>query len=565
MAFNLSWAGAPLPDFSDHEEDSADDAQLDNGSGSEADDGQYRGDYDGNSTGEIDDTFATSHAQSKGKGKGKKKSIKESGTAAVPKKLTLDPDTYDARLIELKRQGFTDEQVSQKLKDEGRIQYEAKTVGSRWMRLKKLLMQQEDERLDDELSDWHEGEDDQLNAIAKAVAPKFDHQIQLLEQRRWHEISLHLANKLGQRKYTGKACRERVEAVKNGTALPPIEQAKNAEERRRMRDERIAANKKARQNARDEQRAKEQRAQARAEAKKRDLAEATRKKIDDALQKRSDKETAERIKEERRINKEKEKQHKAAVEARFLAEKQWIAKRKQAEEDLYKELTGYNMGGKKPGRMRKGKDGYEEEEEEAEASDVYDSEEEDIIDLINDDDTDEEDAPGISDNDDDLAFFEPQPPAEEEDTTTTPKPRKLSTLLAPRAGHIPAPVTKTTLLNPRSILTDAELERLLFYRSLPRRGPSETHAEVVARLAANDETLKSDELSQLLMHLSEKSKGKKFEKISRLREADARECDAGQMGVRSTDLEFVRRYEGYSGEFAGLVREIVEEEGQMVE
>lgn len=38
------------------------------------------------------------------------------------------------------------------------MRYEPKTVGSRWLRLRKLLERIENERLDDELSDWHEGE-----------------------------------------------------------------------------------------------------------------------------------------------------------------------------------------------------------------------------------------------------------------------------------------------------------------------------------------------------------------------------------------------------------------------
>lgn len=80
------------------------------------------------------------------------------GTAAVPKKLTLDFDSDDRRLIELKQKGHSDEAVAQEFEKQGRIQYTAKHVGHRWMRLKKLLIQQENERLDDELSDWHEGE-----------------------------------------------------------------------------------------------------------------------------------------------------------------------------------------------------------------------------------------------------------------------------------------------------------------------------------------------------------------------------------------------------------------------
>jgi len=58
----------------------------------------------------------------------------------------------------LKQVGYSDEYVVQKLIDEGRIRYQAKTVGSRWQRLKKVLDEVEEQRLDDEMSDWHEGE-----------------------------------------------------------------------------------------------------------------------------------------------------------------------------------------------------------------------------------------------------------------------------------------------------------------------------------------------------------------------------------------------------------------------
>lgn len=376
-----------------------------------------------------------------------------------------------------------------------------------------------------------------MDEITKAVAPKFDHQIRLLEDRRWHEISLHLAEKLGKRKYTGKACHERADGIKDGTALPPIELAENQDERRQMRDECIAAAKKARQDAKDAQRGKEQRAQARAAAKKRETEESNQKKIQNALQKRAEKEEAERIREERNENKKKMKQHRLAVLAQFRAEKAWVKTRKQAERALYRQLTGYNIDGKTPGRTRKNKDGYESEE--AEVTDEFESDEEEIIDLADDEETDED---GNAESDDENA-------AEEEIAPCTKKacvPKNL-------AGFVRAEVTKDTLLNPRSIMSDAELVRLLFYRDLPRRSSDESHAEVVARLAASDEALKSEELSQLLIHLNEKSKGKKPEKIARLQEADAKACDAGEMGVKSTDLSFMQRYEGYTGEFAYLV------------
>jgi len=77
------------------------------------------------------------------------------GRAAVPKRIVADYDSDDGRIINLKQQGYTDEYISQKLIQEGRIRYVPKTVGSRWLRLRKTLEDAEEEKLDDELSDWH--------------------------------------------------------------------------------------------------------------------------------------------------------------------------------------------------------------------------------------------------------------------------------------------------------------------------------------------------------------------------------------------------------------------------
>ena len=77
------------------------------------------------------------------------------GRAAVPKRIVADYDSDDGRIINLKQQGYTDEYISQKLIQEGRIRYVPKTVGSRWLRLRKTLEDAEEEKLDDEMSDWH--------------------------------------------------------------------------------------------------------------------------------------------------------------------------------------------------------------------------------------------------------------------------------------------------------------------------------------------------------------------------------------------------------------------------
>lgn len=80
------------------------------------------------------------------------------GVAPTAKPVTADYDSDDGRIIELKQLGHADEYVAAKLVEEGRIRYVGKTIGSRYLRLRKVLDDKEDEKLDDELTDWHVGE-----------------------------------------------------------------------------------------------------------------------------------------------------------------------------------------------------------------------------------------------------------------------------------------------------------------------------------------------------------------------------------------------------------------------
>ena len=58
----------------------------------------------------------------------------------------------------MKQQEFTNKQVADRLIAEGRTRYNEKTIYSRYLRIKRALEVQRDEMLDEDLTDWHEGE-----------------------------------------------------------------------------------------------------------------------------------------------------------------------------------------------------------------------------------------------------------------------------------------------------------------------------------------------------------------------------------------------------------------------
>lgn len=75
-----------------------------------------------------------------------------------PIPATGEFDDDDARIIELKTQGYKDDYICDKLIREGRVRYTPGAVSTRYCRLRKVAEKVKNDRLDDELSDWHVGE-----------------------------------------------------------------------------------------------------------------------------------------------------------------------------------------------------------------------------------------------------------------------------------------------------------------------------------------------------------------------------------------------------------------------
>ncbi|OQO10387.1 hypothetical protein B0A48_03683 [Cryoendolithus antarcticus] len=157
---------------------------------------------------------------------------------AGPRPIKRDYDSDDERLIQLKQMGHADTYVATQLAKEGRVKYNARTISGRWQRIRKVLEEKEEEQLDDELTDWHEGEDKTLEGVIQQVERKIQEEKDRLDARKWREVSQHFANVTLKRKYTANACEERWHALMTGTADLPIEQDPDKEGRARKREQR---------------------------------------------------------------------------------------------------------------------------------------------------------------------------------------------------------------------------------------------------------------------------------------------------------------------------------------
>jgi len=80
------------------------------------------------------------------------------GRPALAKKVTAEMDSDDELIVQMKQARYQEKDIAQRLIDEGRTHYHSKTIGTRWARLKKVMQTRNDELLDQDLTDWHDGD-----------------------------------------------------------------------------------------------------------------------------------------------------------------------------------------------------------------------------------------------------------------------------------------------------------------------------------------------------------------------------------------------------------------------
>lgn len=66
----------------------------------------------------------------------------------------------------MKNAKYLEKDIAEYLVAQGKIKYNPKTIGTRWTRIKKKLAERQDELLDHDLADWHEGD---VSALCQAT------------------------------------------------------------------------------------------------------------------------------------------------------------------------------------------------------------------------------------------------------------------------------------------------------------------------------------------------------------------------------------------------------------
>jgi len=370
-------------------------------------------------------------------------------------------------------------------------------------------------------------QDEKLRNAVEQMQDKYEVEVQKLKEKKWRDIAAAVAKDLGVKKYTAPACKERWDALEDGTALMPIELDFDKEGRRVLRESRIAANKQRRIDIKAAALWAATEKDRKAAQKKELMEQKEHERQAERARRQAEKDEEDRKKAEIRANLEAQRNKQKVIDAEIkqkLAEKR--EERKNADA-MYIHYTGHKLNGRRDDDLIKTHEGDESEEE------LYDS------DMEADGDDGESTMPELNDDPETSA-------GEDNDVETTKAPK--SVLKSNRNK-----VTLATLKNPRSIMNLSELDDLLQRRGLRRRSRHETHPELVARIAAADAMLGAKEVKDLLALYFDRRKGSRDVMVGWLQQQDAASSALGVEGLTADSQEFKESYEGYKGKFADAI------------
>lgn len=176
----------------------------------------------------------------------------QGGRPAIAKKITVDLDSDDDMIVRMKEAKYEEKDIAKRLADAGRVKYNPKTIGTRWARLRRALAQHQEELLEADLADWHEGDDDVLyQAVAKADQD-IDTSINNMKARKWRMVADYVKVMKPATNFGQNACLKRFNDLRDGKAKPTPESIADPDEKtlariqaRRDKESRIEEDRKA--------------------------------------------------------------------------------------------------------------------------------------------------------------------------------------------------------------------------------------------------------------------------------------------------------------------------------
>ena len=368
------------------------------------------------------------------------------------------------------------------------------------------------------MSDWHDGEDESLEQAVNEIDAKIEKEVGKLREKKWQQVAGHVADLIQKKKYTQRLCRERYEALMEGTALTPIELDSDQEGRIELRNTRIATNKRLREEAAAAQEFEEQQRLAARLAKKEARAANVVVRITKAQQKKIDEEKIATMRAQSIAARKAQKAVMSNWVAYMKVDARWATRKQTVERRIANRLLGLPPS-YRPSRYHHADEVDNEIEDGAAVAALHDAidEDHDEQDLGDDSSTVAPSSSSVS-----VCSDNPRPRKKHHGSSSPPSTARLSKSASPR--HLAlgeAVVAPETRASPRSVMTLAELDVVLASRDLPRTSDFETQEQAVARLCEEDALCTQQALRTILKASGLNAGGKKEQMINRLQVYDA--------------------------------------------
>ncbi|PNS15774.1 Eukaryotic translation initiation factor 4 gamma [Sphaceloma murrayae] len=147
--------------------------------------------------------------------------------------MDVELNADDRIVVAMKRGGYSDQEIVDELVKQGFAQLQPRTISTKYQRICQRLQEYNDELLEEDLTDWHDGEDDVLRQAYARAEQQVTTELQAIREKLFIYTSLEVNRHTDRPRFSAKACKNRLEALADGSARPPPELDPDPDARKR--------------------------------------------------------------------------------------------------------------------------------------------------------------------------------------------------------------------------------------------------------------------------------------------------------------------------------------------
>ncbi|KNG49572.1 hypothetical protein DDE82_004139 [Stemphylium lycopersici] len=154
---------------------------------------------------------------------GRRNRRKGESLPAHHKRVSHELDSDDELMMQMREKGFNDRQIAEKLAKDGRVRYDQKSISTRIMRIRLAQAENVEFLLREGYKEWKFEDDERLIRAYALADIEVNYEIERIRAWRFRKVSEYMRRLHKDALFSATACRERYNALVDGTARIPTE------------------------------------------------------------------------------------------------------------------------------------------------------------------------------------------------------------------------------------------------------------------------------------------------------------------------------------------------------